>query len=234
MTDAPSPSALTADQVAEWLEDHPDFLNTRPDLLELLTPPELKQAEGVQDFQFFMIEKLKREAATLKEQRAEIIDNARANLTNHDRIQRAVLTLLEADSLPSLIETINHQLAGILDIDAVAMAMERSPRDSGHGADNSAIRLMEPGTVSQVIGPDADHIFFEAMPGEPALYGAGAETVQSQLILRLSISDLTPPGLLAFGSREPQGLTPQHGVEQINFLKRVIELEIRGWLRLEM
>ncbi len=67
--------------------------------------------------------------------------------------------------------------------------------------------------------------------GIEAVYGGGATLVQSQILLRLDISEDTPPAILAFGSRDPNMFVDGQATDQIAFLARVVERAFRMWLR---
>ena len=65
-----------------------------------------------------------------------------------------------------------------------------------------------------------------------AIYGAGANLVRSQALVRVDISLDTPPAILAFGSRDPELFQDGQGTEQVSFLARVVERQFRTWLNL--
>jgi uncharacterized protein YigA (DUF484 family) len=68
--------------------------------------------------------------------------------------------------------------------------------------------------------------------GLEAIYGGGANLVQSQALLRVDISMDTPPAILAFGSRDPKMFQPGQGTEMVSFMARVVERAFRSWLNL--
>ena len=70
------------------------------------------------------------------------------------------------------------------------------------------------------------------MPGEAAVFGPATRLVRSQALLRLHASRIAPVGLLAFGSRDSERFHPGQGTELLNFLARMLERLIRGWLHL--
>ena len=68
--------------------------------------------------------------------------------------------------------------------------------------------------------------------GDSSIFGAAAGLVRSEALIRLHISGDAPPGMLAFGSREPDMFHQGQGTELIGFLARVVERCIRNWLDL--
>ena len=58
---------ITSSQVAEYLLRHPQFLVRHPDLLDYQIPPARNKGEGIIDLQQFMVERLRRDIAKLRE-----------------------------------------------------------------------------------------------------------------------------------------------------------------------
>lgn len=95
---------LTNEQVATFLRDHEDFFNERADLLELLRLPD-PRGEAVS--------LLERQAQVLRERNGELrerlnqlVDIARENDRLFEKTRKMVLRLLEAKTLPGLIDSL--------------------------------------------------------------------------------------------------------------------------------
>src|SRR3954464_12498025 len=112
---------LIAEDVAHFLRDHPDFLARNPDLLRLLTAPQLDRGAGVVDLQYHLLEKLRTQLGGMHDQQRELIATTRANLNNQNRVHAAVLFLLDAKSFEHLIQTITTDLAVLLDLDVACL-----------------------------------------------------------------------------------------------------------------
>ena len=222
--------ALNADDVAAYLREHPDFLNQHGELVQHLTPPAMSHGNGVADFQYFMVERLRGELGRLKDQQRELISTTRANINNQNRIHAAVLFLLDARSFEQLIQTITTDLAVLLDLDVAGLAVEANGDDRPH-VHTSGVRVVEAGTVDGWLGK-RDVMLYSDTRGDPAIFGAAAGLVRSQALIRIQVSEDTPPGLLAFGSRDPDMFHSGQGTELVCFLGRVIERSIRAWLDL--
>lgn len=221
---------LTAETVAAWLRANPGFLADRADLVQHLTPPRQDRGEGVVDFQYFMVERLRQEVERLKEQQRELIGTTRANLNNQNRIHAAILFLLDARSFEQLIQTVTTELAVLLDLDVACLVVESNGQDIPH-VHKSGVRVVEEGMVAGILGR-RDMLLRGGIEGDPSLYGSAAGLVRSEALIRLHISDDTPPGLLAFGARDPDMFHQGQGTELVGFLARVVERCIRGWLEL--
>ncbi len=224
-------SDLTAEDIIAWLERHPGFLREHPQALEALIPPAPVRGRGaIADFQHYMIERLKADKGALEDITREIVENSRANMNNQHRIHRAVLLLLEAESLDDFVHTITIDLSALLDVDIAALVVETDGRRIPHvGA--SGVRIVPSGTVDKwMAGKPA--LMQSDITGIEAIYGGAATLVASQILLRVDISMKTPPAILAFGSRDPKMFEPGQATDQISFLTRVVERCFRMWLDL--
>ena len=67
-----------------------------------------------------------------------------------------------------------------------------------------------------------------AVASEP-LFGALGPEVKSSALVRLTLWGEARAGLLAFGSPDPAGFTPDMGGELVAFLARVVERTAERW-----
>lgn len=223
-------AGLSAEDVAAWLREHPDFLAQRPELAATLAPPRVERGRGVLDFQAFMVDRLRDELARLKDQQRELLATTRANLNNQNRVHAAILFLLDARSFEQLIQAVTTELAVLLDLDVACLVIESNGQELPH-VHSSGVRVAPPGLVDSVLGRRPVLLRSDVV-GDPEIYGHGAGLVRSEALIRLRVSEDTPQGLLAFGSREPDMFHPGQGTELVCFLARVVERSIRAWLDL--
>src|SRR5262245_3144697 len=85
---------VTEDDVVAYLQAHPDFLLDHPGLMDVLTPPRRKHAEGVVDMTQVMMSRLRGEIDRLRAEQSELIENSRQNQITRDRIHAAVLSIV--------------------------------------------------------------------------------------------------------------------------------------------
>lgn len=222
---------VSAAQVADYLRRHPDFLARHPDLLDSQVAPARKRGDGVVDLQQYMVERLRRDIARLRADQDDLLANSRDNQSTTDRIHKAALALLGAESFEHLIETVTTDLAVLLDVDTVALCIE-TVDDKTPTAMVEGVQLLAPGTVDRLIGYDRNTLLRDDTAGESIIFGASAGLVRSDAFIRLTISEKTPTGLLAFGTRHPGYFNPGQGTELLGFLARLLEHCIRTWLNL--
>lgn len=221
--------AVTAEDVANYLRAHPDFLAENPQLLETLRAPSAHGGDIV-DLRQFMVERLRGEVGRLRDQQAELVDAARANMTNQERVHAAVLYLLDARSFEQFIHILTNDLALMLELDVVTLVIEASGPTTP-SVQIAGVHVVETDSIDTLMMGRSIALHAD-ITGDPALYGPAAGLVRSEALVQLEISHDTPPGLLAFGSRDPHLFQDGQATDQIAFLARVIERCARAWLDL--
>lgn len=221
---------ITAEDVLAFLKDNPTFLQAYPEACDFLIPPQNSDGRKVADFQSFMIKRLKDDKKSVEDMTAELVQNARNNMNNQQRMHTAILRLLEARSFDEFIQIITMDLSAMLDTDISVLVVESNGHDIPH-IHTSGIRVLPPGTIDKWMEGE-DVLLQSNIAGIEAIYGGGANLVQSQALLRVDISMDTPPAILAFGSRDPGMFESGQGTEQVSFLARVVERAFRQWLNL--
>jgi uncharacterized protein YigA (DUF484 family) len=225
--------APSAAQVVAYLRRHPDFLLRHPELLDLQKPPSRHAGDSsVVDFQQAMVEKLRKDVTRLRTEQDEIIANSRDNLGTQERIHKAALALLEAETFEHFIDIITSDLALLLDVDVVSLCIERAKGAAAQSAPEG-LEFLAPGAVDRILGKSRQVLLRDETTGDPEIFGAGADLVRSDALLRLHPSPEAPVGLLAFGARHPGYFHHGQGTELLSFLGRIIEFAMRAWLDLE-
>lgn len=223
--------SLTEKQAIAFLNENPDFFNNNPDVLDNLIWPGEEQAGGVVDFRARMLDKLKEDKAKAREIHKEIIENTRANMSNQSRIQTAVLVAMEAESFEEFIEVTTKDLPPMLNVDTISFVIE-STSDEIPFIKSDGIRFGKEGIVQKWLNT-GDVLLQSNIHGTEEVYGAGAGLVRSQALVRMEISEKTPLGIIAFGSRDPELFQPNQAVDQVGFLAQVIERLFRIWLGIQ-
>jgi uncharacterized protein len=220
----------TAAEVAAYLRKHPDFLAEHPELVAALTPPEMRRGEGVLDMQYFMLQRLKADVTRLKGQQRALIATSRSNLSSQARIHAAVLAIISATSFEQLLQVVTTDLAAMLDVDVVTIGVE-SPAGNHVQMPLHGIQLLRPGMVDAILG-ERDVLLRAEVNGDPGLFGSGAGLVRSQALLRISVAEHAPMGLLCIGTRKADKFHAGQGTELLSFLARALEATLGAWLDL--
>ncbi|MGE5268227.1 MAG: DUF484 family protein [Thiohalocapsa sp.] len=224
---------LAGRDVLAYLRRHPDFLDRHPEALRLLRAPAREVGEDVYDFQHFLLERLRTELARLNTEHRSLITASRGNLASQARVHKAVLAILAATSFEQLLQTATTDLAVLLDVDIVTIAVESviaAPGAAPGRLSLQGLRLLKAGVVDALLGAERNVVLRADMPGEAALFGGGAGLVRSQALLRLVFGRGAPIGLLCLGTRQPGRFHPGLGTESLGFLARALGITIAQWL----
>lgn len=226
-----SPTRASEDDVVAYLRLNRDFFKEHPELLEQMNIPGREHGHGVVDFQGALLERLKADKSKAQKLQRELIDTVRANMSNHSRVQTAVLVLLEAETFEEMIMTLTQDFPVLLDVDTVNVIIESTSKEIPF-VNQAGIRFARQGTVQKWLGT-GDAVLQENVNGSEELFGPGAGLVKSHALLRLEISPKTPAGIIAFGSRDPEAFHANMAIDQIGFLAQVVERCFRLWLDVE-
>jgi uncharacterized protein YigA (DUF484 family) len=223
---------LDDEDVIAYLKAHPEFLETHSDILEHMKAPGAKQGKGVVDFQQALLERLRADKSNAQKVQRELIETVRANMNNQSRIQTAILVLLEAETFEEFIETITQDFPVLLDIDTVNLIIESTSREIPF-VNQAGIRFARQGIVQKWLNT-GDVLLQGGIQGHEEMFGPGAGLVRSHALVRLEISNDTPAGIMAFGSRDPEMFQPNQAVDQLGFLAQVVERCFRIWLDVQV
>jgi uncharacterized protein len=215
--------------VLAYLYRHPEFLEEHPEALRLLRPPSREVGEGVVDFQRFLYDRQRQDVDRLNAEYRNLLAVCRGNLASQTRVHKASLAILAAPSFGQLLQIVTTDLAVVLDVDVVTLAVENmagiTPRFPVQG-----IQLLKTGTVEELLGEDRAVAYEADVTGDPALFGGAAGLVRSQALLRLRFGRESPTGLLCIGTRKPGRFHAGLGTELLGFLGRVVGIAVGLWL----
>ena len=144
-------------------------------------------------------------------------------------IQRAVLAAIEADSIEALLTTVTREWPAILGIDSVALALVVG--EAGYRADSNGVDHVAPQLVEKAIA-SLDEVELRGVARGHALFGAHADGVRAEALIRIENEAPLPHGLLALGQFSDQRLGTRHGATLLLFLGQSLGAIIRRWLTL--
>lgn len=215
--------------VRAYLLEHPDFFEGNGDILEALVPPDSRAGEeGVRDFQRYMLAKIQNDYLILKGEHDDLMDLMQEHLQRQNRINAAVMSLLDAKDFDGTLRLIGRDMGSILEHEAVGFFLEAGGwLEQG---DYDGLRVVPPGYVGRWLS--GRNIVLEEIEGagSPDLYGENAKAVHSQALVKIVIREGLPPGLLALGHGDPLYYATGLATEQLECLGGVIECCMRRWL----
>lgn len=207
-------------ELRAWLKDHPEHLLHDH---ELLTDLGLKTTAGnVVEFGPAALSRL--EAAVKRESgaRKAVEHVARANFAAQAQTHVSVLDMLEARNHTDLATRLDTACRERFGLACAAICLEKP------GTAPFGWRLLGTGGVERLLGEHGLHRLGE--PEQADLIFAGrADQVKSMALVRMALWTPVRDALVAFGSSDPEGFTPDMGCELIAFVTRVVERTAERW-----
>lgn len=222
--------SLSAAEVRAFLIQHPDFVASDADLLAAILPAR-DDGANVVDMQHFVIGKLQRQVRTLRDIQSDLIEASSLNSLAREQVHAAAIAMLDAQSFEAFVAYVTgpEGLAATLGLGAASICIEAAAISS---TDTAGIRILELGGVARMMGGDLPYRLVANVHGSRGLYGVQADNVQSEALVRLDFSRVTPPGLLALGGATAEQFHPDQAADLLEFLARIVERCIRLWLDL--
>lgn len=209
--------------VAGWNEAR-SLLLLRPDLLrddlELMQTLGLKPANVV-EFGPAALARLEAARARETTARQEIEALARANFHAQAQTHALIVNLLEARNNADLAARVQRAAEERFGLVAGSIAVE------GAGRTPMGWRELPTGMVDLLLGDNM--VRLGAAVARAELFGEHAEEIASMALVRMAVWSPLRQGVLAFGSRETAGFTPDMGAELVAFLARVVERTAERW-----
>lgn len=220
--DAALKKALEKDwrTVAGFLREHPQFLLEDTDLLTELGL--WRRPENVVEFGPAALAHLSAAKTREKNARQQLEATARANFAAQAQCHAAVAELLESRNHSDLARRLDELAQLRFGLVAGVIALEGPERTP------AGWRMLEPGMCNRLIG----HEQLTRMGSSPfteVLFLGQAQAIESVALVRMAIWSPARQAILAFGSPDPNGFTPDMGTELVTFLARVIERTAERW-----
>jgi uncharacterized protein YigA (DUF484 family) len=210
-------------KVRAWLLDHPDRLRDDQALLDELG---LKYtAPNVVEFLPAALARLEAAHARELTARQEIEALAKANFDAQAQTHDLIIDLLEARSNTDLARRVDQAARERFGLVGGLIAVETP---DAVGTAPAGWKPLPTGVLDLMMGPDRQ-TRMGPCPAARELFDPGDPSVQSCALVRLTLWSPERQGVLAFGSADPEGFTPDMGPELVSFLARVVERTAARW-----
>lgn len=195
---------ITAENVAQYLHNHPEFFDTYTDVLALMTLPDphTGRAISITEKQLFT---LRDKVRTLEAKLAELITFGNENDAISDKVHNLAVALISAPDEASLLRMVYAHLGGAFSVPHVALRVWNLP-NSKHFADpvnedmqNFAASLRHP-----LCGPASEQ-------ASVAWFGEAAAHLRSMAQVPLRDAHENCFGLLVMASEEASRFYPALG-----------------------
>ena len=211
--------ALDPSAVRRFLADNPDFLKADAGLLSELG---LSVAAG-NVVEFAPMARVHAAHQREAEQRQILEETARANFAAQAQTHGAVVDLLDARNHSDLARRVDDlaRLRFGLAAGVIALECENLPP--------AGWRPLVEGQVDLLLDGSRRMVRMGLLPTAFGLFDEAAGPIASVAMVRMALWEPSRQGLLAFGSADPDGFTPEMGSELIAFLARVVERTAERW-----
>ena len=193
-------TVVSAGQVAEYLQQYPDFFHEHLNLLENLSIPH--PSGSATSLILKQLELLRANRHELEYQLNDLIEIARNNDISFIRMHKLTLALLEASTLAEIVTNLNIVMAEYFLTDFISVRIiKHVPNPS---IDNLFI---EPGSkdllpFTKQLASNQPKCGRATLAQAKVLFGDAAIQVKSCAIIPMSFTELD--GILAIGSRNPE------------------------------
>lgn len=229
----PLATEMTQKMVLEFLRGNPQFLSEHPELFEVLVPPEQQHGRGVIDFQYYAIDNLRRGMRKMKDRFNGLVTSARENLSVQQQVQRAIVSIVKARNLDEMLEVLTTDLVRWFDVDVVRLALESDMASTSsetyyNESNYSGICFIPPGTANAAMLGEQVRLIADTQ-GEPPIgfemiFADCSSLVRSAGLVRLDLTTVKRPAMLAFGVRHTDRFHPHQGGELLGHLGEVMSI----------
>ena len=157
------------------------------------------------------------------EQRQLLEEVARANFSAQAQTHGAVVDLLDARNHSDLARRVDELARARFGLAAGIIALETE------GLPPAGWKHLVTGQVDLILDGPQRLARMGFAPTALGLFGSEAGDIASMAMVRMAIWEPSHQGLLAFGSADPEGFTPEMGAELVAFLARVVERTAERW-----
>ena len=208
-------------EVRAFLQAHPELLTGDRELLEMLHLI-AAQPNKVVDFGRAALARLEEKAARESGARRAVEQLARANFTAQAQSHAVVVELLEARNHSDLARRLDVGVQSRFGLVTAVIAMD------GPDAVPFGWRKLDDGGVDYLLGEDGLSGMGPAFVSE-ALFGDAARKIGSAAVVRMALWHPVRHAVVAFGSPDTDGFSPDLGAELVAFLARVVERTAERW-----
>ena len=216
----------------------PDVILDDKDVMRALVAANEKiMGDNIVDLRGIAMDRLESRLDRLEDTHRSVIAAAYENVAGTNQIHRAILRMLEADSLTAFLAHLQNDVAETLRVDAIRLLVESDQHDSTASltdGENGVIHT-SPGCVETYVtegrgGMSRQVTLRRVDQGDGELFGQNAGQMRSEACLMLDLGSDNLRGLLVLGSHNGETFGPQQGTDLLVFFTGVVERLLRRWM----
>ncbi len=231
---------MVEDVVRQTILADPAVVLEDRDMIRALIGAESDMGRNVVDLRGVLIDRLEGKLDRLEDTHRDVVAAAYENLAGTHQIHRAVLAAFTPKTFDGFLRAIDEDLSGIMALDAVKLCVEGDGVRAGQalgpeGPLRRTILGLPKGGVAAYCGQDREVdgpnvVLRRATRAGSLIFGDNARAIQSEAILKLDLGEGRLPGLLAFGSLDPNRFHAEQGTDLLTFLGAAFGLALQRWL----
>ena len=218
------PAEAAAEAVKTYIRMNRARLAADGELLALLLPERFAGAP-VRDLQRHVIERLAADNQALRIERDALKGSQDQNARLGEGVRRFVLELIDVRTFAEAVAVATNA-APAFGADKAVLCVESvdgGPQQGGEG-----VRLIAPGTVMAVVGPEGMGAILSG--GGELLLGPGGGACKSLAAFRLRIGQGAPPALYVLGAAAEGKFEGRQSEADLGYFARALERAIRAKL----
>jgi uncharacterized protein YigA (DUF484 family) len=212
---------MKPEDVAHYLQDHPEFFNQHAEVLALITLPDPHSGKAVSITERQLLN-LRDKVRTLEAKLVELIGFGEENDTISDKVHGLAVALISATDLASVVRALYSHLGGAFAVPHVTLRLWGAGQGDGHEFDavDDAVKVFASGLQRPYCGTVTRQ--------ESLAWFGDAVGLQSMTQLPLRESGGACFGLLVMASDDPQRFHAELGTL---YLERIGEMASAALLR---
>jgi uncharacterized protein YigA (DUF484 family) len=213
---------IAEDEIAAYLEAHPDFFERRPDLLVALRVPHA--SGGAVSLIEHQVAVLRGQLQTERRRLAQLIARAQDFESLSTRLHSLSLQLIAAKDVEHVETILSKALCRDLDAEAVTLKLFPLERDAAESDPTVAAFLALLDREHSLCGPlDAER--------NGVLFGDQGEVIRSVALVPVRTDDRS--GVLAIGSSDPERFGADMGTDLLDRLGEILSQKLQGLRRVD-
>lgn len=221
-------AAISAESVAEYLRDHPEFFNQYPDLLSEISVPHAS-GEAV-SLVAKQVAALREQNEDLRKRLHELIEIARQNEELARRMHQLALTLMDAAEPKEIFETLYENLRRNFQADYVSVRLFANPAfvDTYAGDEFAGPGIQEEALFRSIIARRLPISGRLKRQQQVFLFDDDGDDIASAVIVPLHAPEWG--GVMAIGSKDAERFQEGMGVELLANMAEVLSLILKPWV----
>jgi len=216
---------MTAEQVAGYLQDHPEFFDQYADLLALVTIPDPHSGRAISISERQLLS-LRDKVRSLETKMSELISFGVENDSISDKVHALSLALISAQAVPAITRAVYSHLGGAFAVPHIALRLW----DVDAGADSSAAEFDRVSDAAHAFAAGLTRPSCGLTGTHEALnwFGAAASGLRSIAQVPLRNAEGNCFGLLVMASEDQNRFYPELGTL---YIERIGEMVSTALLR---